>query len=283
MIKLCPRCKKYKKKEEFVPNRARRSGISPYCRECNLEYQRIKYQSKIFKKICPVCQKEFEGFKNKVYCSSRCKYHRLYLKPDGYKECLCCKKPFPIKKTTGKHKTKLGIAPYFHKFCSKLCAVRFTTQQPEYRKKLSEILKGRPSPFKGVKLPPERVEKIRLNNLGPKSHFWKGGITPLRKQIREHFFYKEWRKKIFERDNYTCQLCGQRGKKLEADHIKPFSVILEEYQIKSLEDALKCEEFWDITNGRTLCKECHKKETIKLYEIYKNLARKQNNVLANKK
>jgi hypothetical protein len=28
---------------------------------------------------------------------------------------------------------------------------------------------------------------------------------------------------VFKRDNYTCQYCGSVGKKLEADHIIPFS------------------------------------------------------------
>lgn len=31
------------------------------------------------------------------------------------------------------------------------------------------------------------------------------------------------RKKIFKRDNYTCQYCGQSGGNLECDHIHPFS------------------------------------------------------------
>lgn len=31
------------------------------------------------------------------------------------------------------------------------------------------------------------------------------------------------RSKIFNRDNYTCQYCGERGKKLECDHVMPIS------------------------------------------------------------
>lgn len=36
----------------------------------------------------------------------------------------------------------------------------------------------------------------------------------------------EWavlRAKIFARDDYTCQYCGERGKRLECDHVVPVS------------------------------------------------------------
>lgn len=54
-------------------------------------------------------------------------------------------------------------------------------------------------------------------------------------------------------------MCNIRGGKLEADHCpKSFSEIFRENKIQSLEDALNCEELWDINNGRTLCKNCHR-------------------------
>lgn len=81
--------------------------------------------------------------------------------------------------------------------------------------------------------------------LGEKNHKWQGGITPINKAIRESLEYEEWRKKVFERDLYTCQDCGQVGGYLEADHIKPFSLFPE----------LR----FELSNGRTLCKPCHKK------------------------
>ena len=32
--------------------------------------------------------------------------------------------------------------------------------------------------------------------------------------------YKAWRETILRRDRYTCQLCGQKGGKLEVHHIR---------------------------------------------------------------
>lgn len=90
---------------------------------------------------------------------------------------------------------------------------------------------------------------IMKGQKGEKSHRWKGGITTEISLIRHSVPYKFWRKLVFERDNYTCILCGARngnGKKiiLNADHIKPFSIYPE----------LR----FELTNGRTLCLDCHK-------------------------
>lgn len=35
--------------------------------------------------------------------------------------------------------------------------------------------------------------------------------------------WSEIRAAVFERDNYTCTYCGERGKKLECDHVHPLS------------------------------------------------------------
>ena len=66
-----------------------------------------------------------------------------------------------------------------------------------------------------------------------------------KKKVRTSFLWKEWRKSVFERDNYCCMECGKNKCYLEPHHIIP---------IRSDSDKL-----FDITNGITLCRPCHQK------------------------
>lgn len=82
--------------------------------------------------------------------------------------------------------------------------------------------------------------------LNQENHWhWKGGITPIYNQIRNSLTSKQWRKLVFERDNYICSECNQYGHELRAHHIRQFS------KHPNLR--------FNITNGITLCKECHDK------------------------
>lgn len=98
----------------------------------------------------------------------------------------------------------------------------------------------------------------REGRKGADSNWWEGGITTLNKQIRTCTKYKEWRDECFIRDGYTCVNCGETGGVLNVDHISSFSGILKKNGIKTLKQALLCEELWDLANGRTLCVGCHK-------------------------
>lgn len=79
---------------------------------------------------------------------------------------------------------------------------------------------------------------------GKYSANWKGGVSDENHLIRTSKEYKEWRAKVFQRDNFTCQICGQVGGELNAHHIKHFS--------KDKANRL------NVDNGITLCAECHK-------------------------
>lgn len=113
-------------------------------------------------------------------------------------------------------------------------------KRPPYSKKWREnIGKAR----KEHSVSKETREKIKRANEGKKSHFWKGGISPQNELERKSAKYKEWREKVFKRDNYTCRKCGRKGY-LHAHHIKSFA------KYPKLR--------FKVSNGITLCRECHK-------------------------
>lgn len=65
------------------------------------------------------------------------------------------------------------------------------------------------------------------------------------KDYRQSKQYKEWRSSVFNRDNFTCVICGQVGGTLNAHHIKPFKKFPRER--------------FNVDNGVTLCQRCHRK------------------------
>lgn len=101
----------------------------------------------------------------------------------------------------------------------------------------------------GKKLSDEHKAMVVRNlnhNSGELSPNWQGGITPVHQKIRGSKKYKEWRTSVFQRDNYTCVECGDKsGGNLNADHIKPFAYFSE----------LR----FELSNGRTLCVDCHRR------------------------
>ena len=119
------------------------------------------------------------------------------------------------------------------------------TISKEIRLQISNKLKGRISPMKGKNHTEKTRLKMSASRKGEQCHFWQGGITPINLKIRNSLEYKLWRESVFKRDNYTCVWCFKKGGKLNADHIKPFS--------------LYPELRFAIDNGRTLCIDCHKK------------------------
>lgn len=148
----------------------------------------------------------------------------------------------------------------------------------ESKRKMSKSLIGRKPPktafkkghvpwIKGkkgmIKHTSQQIEKMKKNNgrhwLGKKRNITPGwrekmvaGIKRAwdkkgRKKYKRSFHvrdsrYLKWRSDVFKRDNWTCQTCGARGY-VEAHHIKPWVKFIN----------LR----YDVTNGVTLCKECH--------------------------
>lgn len=81
---------------------------------------------------------------------------------------------------------------------------------------------------------------------GALNNNWKGGVTPINEKLRKSYKTKNWRRKVFERDGYACVFGGKaHGNNLQADHIKTWA------------DHPKLR--FVVSNGRTLCVNCHRK------------------------
>ena len=142
----------------------------------------------------------------------------------------------------------------------KLAGDKNPSKRPEVKKKLSDGKKGKKNPNFGMVFSKERRKKYSKLFSGNRNPNWKGGLSLVARQARRCFNYRQWHSDVFTRDDFTCQICGKRGGKLEADHYpKLFITIFQENKIETLEEAINCEEFWNINNGRTLCKNCHQK------------------------
>lgn len=163
------------------------------------------------------------------------------------------------------YKFKKGNIPWNYYKIQKICLIcgkEFKVNPYRKKKKYcSMICYGKARIGKYVS---EETKKKMSEAQEKENHWnWRGGITPLTQQIRHSFKYRQWRSDVFTRDDFTCQKCEVRGGYLEADHYpKKFSEIFHENKIKTLEEALNCEELWNINNGRTLCKKCHHPEKI---------------------
>lgn len=86
--------------------------------------------------------------------------------------------------------------------------------------------------------------KSRGRVIGAKHYRWKPELTEKeRLERRQSPQLAEWRRAVFERDEYRCDLCGLYGGKLHAHHLNSWSAY----------PKLR----FDVSNGVTLCKAHH--------------------------
>ncbi len=69
-------------------------------------------------------------------------------------------------------------------------------------------------------------------------------ISFRKRKLRRTDIYKQWRKAVYSRDNFRCQVCGRKGY-LNAHHLKSF------WKYKNIRHS--------VDNGLTLCYWCHSK------------------------
>lgn len=161
------------------------------------------------KRICSVCGSEFETYPSSIkkgwgkYCSRKCMGIWRSKNLIGEKSPLWKR----IKATCPICNNEYYVMPCYAKkkrgkYCSKKCYGQW------------------------------RSTTIRRE----KHPNWKGDncIAPIAKRIKWSDKYKDWRSKIFIRDDFTCQDCGVRGGELHPHHKdKTFSFDLTHSQLHS--------------------------------------------------
>jgi hypothetical protein len=173
-------------------------------------------------------------------------------KPKGEKVCECCGKIIVL---------YLKRDLIRKKFCSQKCrakfnCIKYNLKPPrpteETYKKIAKTLSLKmeagliPKPPKPT---PESRKKAALKIRGEKHFKWIKDRSKLKRSRFNNSFRNEgpiasWRSSIFKRDQFTCQKCNQVGGKLNAHHIKPWADFPE----------LR----FDMSNGVTLCVNCHR-------------------------
>lgn len=247
-MKLCKSCNKILPLDMFTKSKNTKDGYENKCKKCRLE-QRKKYIN-----ICETCGKEFKtAYKKSKYCSPECKpqsQRKRYIvkcsicgkekevvksRLENYKDFYCsdeCKnKGYSLKYSGanshryngGKHVKCEICGKEIHRNCHEIDSYKHHYCSDECKKEGYKIL------FSGENNP----------NYNPNIS------DEERNQHRSCIGYDEWRRKVFSRDNYTCQCCGDnKGHNLRAHHKKNYS---ENKELRT-----------DINNGITLCDICHK-------------------------
>lgn len=146
---------------------------------------------------------------------------------------------------------------------------QFKKGHPGYNKKSNSgsFKKGQPNINKGKNgFWGSNVGSFQKGNLpwikgrfGEEASNWKGGRTPMLEAIRKSERYNRWRMNVFAKDNFACQFCETRGgsTRFEVHHTNSFINIVKGNNIKTIKQALKCKELWDVNNGTVLCNKCH--------------------------
>ena len=238
--------------EDFEKAKTCKDGRMATCKKCRLENKK-KYTN-----ICETCGEPFKT-KNKdtKFCSKKCLPQNQPLKHKV--KCDCCNKEI--------HRTKSQIERSEYLFCSIECKNKFLSKliTGENHPRYSQIkvicdncgcetykTKTEYNKYKNHYCSKEcKHEHNPLMYLGENHPRYNENLTTEdRFDTRRYYEYYIWRNKVFERDKYTCQKCGdKRGGNLNAHHIKNYS------KHKELRTSLE--------NGITFCEDCHREFHIK--------------------
>ena len=114
----------------------------------------------------------------------------------------------------------------------KNCGGRFKKGEPPWNKGLNI------SGMSGKKQSDKQKNAVKVANTKPDGTH----KTPFDERVRKTMCFKEWSKKIIDRDK-ICAMCEQKKDKMHAHHIV------------SIKENLSL--VYDLNNGAALCRRCH--------------------------
>lgn len=251
IFKKCKCCNEVLLTSKFSKRKVSKDGYRNECQKCCYDKNKVRHTC-----ICQQCGKEFPSMiKDAKFCDQKCmgKWKSEYMTGENstryvekvYKPCDNCGVEIEILPNQYERAE--------HHFCSKECHDEWQKGKPlseEHRKAISKRMKENP-PMKGKTLSDETKQKIsdkakeRYKDI-TKHPRYNPNITDEEREIGRNIKgLLEWRNEVYERDNYTCQCCGDsKGGNLNAHHINAYNWD-KEHRV-------------DINNGICICSECHK-------------------------
>lgn len=189
--------------------------------------KKVKYPKKEY--TCPVCGKEFIKRVNKesqaVYCSQECAYKGRSL---GY--------------TKRNIRDSYNTSPTVISKTCLFCGENFEVDKTEKDRKFCS---------RGCFL-----KQHKINMSGKNNPSWNGGLSYNKRSYRGDNWDGQ-KLKCYERDNYTCQLCGVKCIGRKSLNSNNGSQLIQAHHIQEY----KSEVSNILSNLITLCASCHKKST----------------------
>jgi len=271
--KICETCGK-----EFYIRKSRAEKTkycSVICRGIGLRGKNSPHFKEKIRRICEICGCEFYIYPSALkkdagkFCSRECYYKFESISKCGENNYMYGKsswsKGIPMRETTKQKlsEIKKGVPIHTEEYKQQLSIKYAGEGNPFFGKKHEEgFHTGENNPFFGKNHTEESKQIMSKSHIGQlredNNPNWNGGITPLRKAIRESREMYEWKKKVFEKDDYTDWYTGLKGGPLEAHHIIRFEDLLRKYNITTLDEARNCKELWDVNNGITMRRDVHR-------------------------
>jgi len=157
-----------------------------------------------------------------------------------HKKCELCNNEYYVKKCNLKRSH----------YCSKDCLTK--------AKRMG--MSNRPATYKKCKLCDVsfKVPKLKVKFCSQACYFkwfqgentsnWQGGKSSEYDKLKNKKEWAEWRKSVFERDNYTCRICTFRSGDGERRDLHPHHIYSATKYINHI---------FNIDNGLTACVKCH--------------------------